>query len=253
VKNAQPFGSIQSALLLPALLLAVLWLIQWSNMLFPNELVQLGVLPRTTEGLKGILLMPFIHSDNDIRHLINNSMPIFVLLFSLLYFYRQIAWKVLFWGWILTGTFLWAYAKNKGAYHIGISGIIYFLAAFLFTSGVLRKYLPLQAISLFVVFAYGSMLWGILPLKTEVSWEGHFAGLSIGAFLAYAFREKGPQRPKFQYEIEKELGIEPPDLEAQWEEKVRLAQQREEHQQRKQKGHVIVYHYIPEKKTDSSS
>jgi membrane associated rhomboid family serine protease len=250
VKNAPPFGSLKTSIVIPALLLIVLWIIQWGNMLFPNELVQWGVLPRSLEGLKGIVLMPFIHSEDDVRHLINNSMPIFVLLFSLLYFYRSIAGKVLILGWILTGTFLWAYAKNHGAYHIGISGIIYFLAAFLFASGVLRKYLPLQAISLFVVFAYGSMLWGILPLKTEVSWEGHFAGLSIGTVLAYMFREKGPQRPKYQYEIEKELGIEPPDLEARWEEKVRLAQQKEEENQKNHNGQVIVYHYVPEKKDE---
>jgi membrane associated rhomboid family serine protease len=55
-------------------------------------------------------------------------------------------------SWLLTGLLLWIFAKNNGAYHIGMSGVIYSLAAFLFTSGVLRKYLPLQALSLFIVF-----------------------------------------------------------------------------------------------------
>jgi membrane associated rhomboid family serine protease len=54
-----------------------------------------------------------------------------------------------------------------------MSGIVYALAGFLFVSGVLRNYLPLQAISLFVAFVYGSMIWGIFPTETHVSWEGH--------------------------------------------------------------------------------
>jgi len=89
-----------------------------------------------------------------------------------------------------------------------MSGIVYGLAGFLFTSGVIRKYLPLQALSLFVIFLYGSMIWGVFPTPQPISWEGHLAGLLVGVFLAYWFRKKGPQRPKYQYEIEKELGIE---------------------------------------------
>jgi hypothetical protein len=35
----------------------------------------------------------------------------------------------------------------------------------------------------------------------------------VGVILAFIYRKQGPQRPKYQYEIEKELGIEPPDFE----------------------------------------
>ena len=120
------------------------------------------------------------------------------------------------------------------------------LVGFLFVSGVLRKFLPLQAISLFIVFLYGSMIWGVFPMKERVSWEGHLMGLSVGVVLAFLFRENGPQRPKFQYEIEKEMGIEPIDFEAIWLEKVRLAELEEEEEKlRQEQGHNIVYHYVP--------
>jgi hypothetical protein len=140
---------------------------------------------------------------------------------------------------------VWIYAKNNGSYHIGMSGLVYLLAGFLFFSGVFRRFLPLQAISLFVVFLYGSMIWGIFPMEEKVSWEGHLMGFILGIIQAFWFRENGPQRPKFQYEIEKEMGIEPIDLEGIWNEKIRLAELVEEERQRQEKGHFIVYHYIP--------
>ena len=225
-----------------------MWLIYWAEHLFRFEFHKLGVLPRSIEGLKGIFFMPLIHSKEEIQHIVNNSIPTFFLLAALIYFYREIALKVFLYGWLFTGLLLWIYAQNKGSYHIGMSGLIYMLVGFLFVSGVLRKFLPLQAISLFIVFLYGSMIWGVFPMKERVSWEGHLMGLSVGVVLAFLFRENGPQRPKFQYEIEKEMGIEPIDFEAIWVEKVRLAElaEKEERLRHEQDhNHNIVYHYVP--------
>lgn len=239
-----PFGSSFEAFFYPTMLLIVLWLVFWADHLFKVDFYKMGVLPRSFEGLKGILFMPFIHSEREIQHIVNNSAPSFFLLAALIYFYRDIAFKVFTVGWLTTGLLLWIYADNHGAYHIGISGLIYMLAGFLFTSGVLRKFLPLQAISLFVVFLYGSMIWGVFPMQQKVSWEGHLMGLVVGVALAIVYRSHGPQRPKFQYEIEKEMGIEPPDLEAIYHENVRLAQEAEEERRRIEQGYTIVYHYV---------
>ncbi len=239
-----PFGSSFEAFFYPTMLLIVLWVVYWADHLFKFDFYKWGVLPRSFEGLKGIIFMPFIHSEREIQHIVNNSAPTFFLLAALIYFYREIALKVFFVGWFTTGLLLWIYADNHGAYHIGISGLIYMLAGFLFTSGVLRKFLPLQAISLFVVFLYGSMIWGVFPMQQKVSWEGHLMGLIVGVALAIVYKSHGPQRPKFQYEIEKEMGIEPPDLEAIYHENVRLAQEAEAERERQEKGYVIVYHYV---------
>lgn len=219
------FGSTLESLLYPTLLLTVLWLIYWAEQLFQFPFYKLGVLPKTLEGLKGILFMPFIHSKEP-EHLINNSGPIFILLATLIYFYRSIALKTFLYIWLISGVLIWLFAANKGSYHIGISGVIYGLASFIFFSGYWRKYLPLQAISLFVAFMYGSMVWGVLPYKPTISWEGHLMGMLVGIFLAYRFRKIGPIRPKYQYEIEKEMGIEPPDLEGIWlEQQVQLEEE----------------------------
>jgi membrane associated rhomboid family serine protease len=212
----------------PALFVVVImWLVYWADFIFIFDFHKLGVLPKTIEGLKGILFMPLIHAHSDFKHILNNSLPTFLLLTLLFYSYKDIALKVFFWSWILTGILVWIFATNKGSFHIGMSGVIYALAAFLFTSGVLRKYLPLQALSLFIVFLYGSLIWGIFPTPPRISWEGHLMGMIVGVLLAVYYRSEGPQRPKYQYEIEKELGIEPPDLEGMYLEQVRLVEEAE--------------------------
>ena len=226
----------------PALfVMIIMWLVYWSDYLFVYDFHKLGVMPKTSDGLKGIFFMPWIHSHGDIRHLLNNSIPTFLLLTLLFYSYREIALRVFLFSWFVTGILLWIFANNNGAYHIGMSGVIYSLAAFLFTSGVLRKYLPLQALSLFIVFIYGSMIWGIFPAEQHVSWEGHLSGMLVGIFLAFYYRKLGPQRPKYQYEIEKELGIEPPDLEGQYWEQVRLAEEQQKLKEEEEKSIRINY------------
>lgn len=251
MKNSQfQTSSISEALLWPSLLLMILWLFYWGQHLFLFPFYQLGVQPKTVSGLIGILTMPLVHAQDDIRHIFNNSVPIFILTATLVHFYQSIALRVFVLLWISTGILVWAFAPANGHFHIGISGVIYGLASFLFTSGVLRKFLPLQAISLFVVFVYGSMIWGLFPIEERISWEGHLAGFLSGIFIAFWYRRKGTQRPKYQYEIEKELGIEPPDLEGIYKENLRREKEMEELRQRIEKGHVIIYHYVPEKATE---
>ncbi|TNE55644.1 MAG: rhomboid family intramembrane serine protease [Bacteroidetes bacterium] len=251
ITNRQ-FGSSLEAILYPVMLLAVLWSIYLVESFHAEGFVRLGILPKTVEGIKGIFFSPLIHAPRDISHILNNSLPAAVLFGSLVYFYRRIAFQIFFLSWIISGILVWIFAQNDGHYHIGFSGVIYALAGFLFTSGGIRKYRPLQAISLFVLFVYGSMVWGIFPMKEGVSWEGHLTGLCTGVALAYLYRKKGPQAPKYQYEIERDLGIEPPDFEGIWKEQLRIAREREEVEKQENSPHRIIYHYRPEKPVEAT-
>lgn len=216
------FGSSLEAIVYPLAILMGMWMVHLTAEVYGFRLVDWGVLPRTIEGLKGIFFMPWIHSPVDWKHLLNNSLPILFLSATIVYFYRPIALKVLLMSWILSGIGVWLIARNTGSYHIGMSGVIYALAAFVFVSGVRRRYLPLQAMALFVAFVYGSMIWGVFPTDERISWEGHLSGMIVGVILAFVYEKKGPQAPKYQYEIEQELGIEPPDFEAEYNEKLRI-------------------------------
>ena len=198
----------------PALVVLILmWLVYWADYIFPTDFQRYGLVALDQKGLRGIVLMPWIHAHSDIKHILNNSLPTFLLLGLLFYSYKTVAWRVFLLSWLVTGALLWLIGGSNGAVHIGMSGVIYALAGFLFASGVLRGYLPLQALSLFIIFLYGSMIWGVFPTQPRVSWQGHLSGLIVGVVLAFIYRKQGPQRPKYQYEIEKELGIEPPDFE----------------------------------------
>ena len=234
--------------------IAFMWLFFFIDYVLPVNLYEWGVRAQSLKGLRGVLFMPLLHSTEDFKHIFNNSVPTFILVTALFYSYKQVAWRVFISSWILTGLFVWIFAVQGKAYHIGMSGVIYALVGFLFTSGVIRRYFPLQALSLFVIFLYGSLIWGIFPMEPRVSWQGHFMGLIVGTWLAFYFRGEGPKRPKYQYEIEKEMGIEPPDLEGMYLEQLRqLEEQQKEQEAAQNRNDVnVVYHIVPsDKKIDN--
>jgi len=157
----------------------------------------LGVQPQSLIGLRGIIFSPFIHGSVD--HLYSNSIPLLVLLMSLLYFYKPVALKVIFWGALLTGLITWLIAE-KGSTHIGASGIVYLLSSFLFFKGIWSKHYRLIALSLIVVFLYGSLIWGVLPGKEGISWEGHLAGFLSGIILAFMYKKNAIPKATYAWE-----------------------------------------------------
>ena len=254
MKKNNQFGSISEAIAYPILLVLIMWMVFWGDHLFPEtDFYKYGIKPFEFSSLKGILFMPLIHSNREIGHIINNTPPTIILLAAIVYYYRSIAFKVFTLSWLFTGIGVWFFAVNNNSYHIGMSGVVYAMAAFLFTSGIIRKHRNLQGIALFVAFVYGGMIWGVFPVEEKISWEGHLSGMVTGVLLALLYRKKGPQPVKYLYEIEKELGIEPPDLEGEWNEKIRFEKERiealekakEEKRKAAEQNIQIVYRYIP--------
>jgi membrane associated rhomboid family serine protease len=182
-------------LLLPLLLIFTMWFVYWFEITFGYNFNQLGVFPRTIDGLKGVFFSPFIHSNAE--HLFNNSIPLLVLLLALGYFYRPIALRILILGWIGTGSFTWLIARSS--FHIGASGIVYMLVSFIFFSGIFRKYYRLIAVSLAVIFLYGSLAWYLFPIEDGISFEGHTAGFISGFLLAIVYRNQGPQKEEMEW------------------------------------------------------
>lgn len=190
-----------AALFIPAILLAVMWLVKLAELLFGYSFAFLGVHPLHADGLPGIVLMPFIHGD--LKHIAANSVPFVVLCTALFYFYRNISVRVLLGVWMLSG--IWVWFGGRDTWHIGASGIIYGLSSFLFFSGLIRKNTQLAALALIVAFLYGGLIWGIFPdffPKENISWEGHLGGFVAGIILAFYYRNSGPQRRKYSWENE---------------------------------------------------
>lgn len=189
------------SILIPAVFVSLMWLATAVGILFDLDLSRLGIYPLKAAGLPGIITSPFIHSD--LRHLFNNSLPLFLLGAALFFFYSEVALKVFSFTYLITGVLVWI--GGRSAWHIGASGLVYGLASFLFFSGIIRKYFRLIALSLLIVFLYGEMVWGIFPgVYQNVSWESHMLGVFAGILLAVLFRKEGPQAPVYEWPDDEE-------------------------------------------------
>jgi membrane associated rhomboid family serine protease len=184
------------SLIIPGIFISLMWLVKITEVLFEADFSVFGIYPLTVRGLPGILFSPFIHAD--FRHLINNSIPLFLLSLLLFYFYSEISFKIFSLTFIITGILVWI--GGREGWHIGASGMVYGLASFLFFSGIIRKYFRLVALSLLIVFLYGQMVWGIFPgIHDNISWESHMLGFISGIMLAIIYRKEGPQTPVYEW------------------------------------------------------
>ena len=79
---------------------------------------------------------------------------------------------------------------------------IYVLMSFILFKGIFAKHFRLIALSLLVVFLYGSMIWYVFPIKEQMSWEGHLSGLIVGFLFAIIFRKSIAKPKKYEWERE---------------------------------------------------
>lgn len=193
------------SLLFPVFFLFILYMIQFLEIGMDYDFTHFGIYPMETRGIFGIFAHPLIHTG--MKHLYSNTLPLFFLMWALFYFYKDLGTIVFLFIWI-AGGFL-TFIIGKPEWHVGASGLIYSLVFFLFFSGLLRKHIPLIAISLLIIFIYGGLVWNMFPfffVKVTTSWEGHLSGAIAGTIAAILFRKKGPQRPEpFKDEEDNEM------------------------------------------------
>jgi membrane associated rhomboid family serine protease len=166
--------------------IGLIWAVFLVSLVFPG-LDQFGVIPRKLSGLVGIAAMPFLHGN--LGHILSNTVPLFILL-VLLAGSRAESWEVVVIISVLGGLLLWPFGRP--AVHIGASGLISGLIAFLILSGLLELRIVPLLTALLVGFLYGgSLVLGILPrLGSEVSWDGHLCGAIAGGLVAYALTRR---------------------------------------------------------------
>lgn len=252
IQNENDNGDWTVSILTAVLFTGAIWFVYWINSEhYFMALNEYGVHPREAMGLTGIVSSVFLHGD--LNHLYSNSAPLLVLVWGLVYFYRKLAFKVITFIVLFGGFWLWLFA-DQGSNHIGASGLIYGLGAFMFSSGLLRKKPELIAVSVLVLFLYGGMIWGVLPQPEalRISWEGHLFGAIAGVGLAINYRGKGPQRRVYSWEIEEALeekmnayfkDVTVEQLQSIWLQ--RLIEMQERQRQQQQYEQFYRYRYIP--------
>ncbi len=168
-------------------LAGLMWAVHVLDWILPLHLKNYGILPRAWKGLIGIPCSPFLHANW--VHLVGNTVPFIVLGLLLAALYGRIINHVLITIALAGGGLVWLLGRTS--IHIGASGLIYGMAAFLVVYGFIKRNILSVLISIAVIFLYGgSMLTGMLPFQGMISWESHLFSAAAGTWTAYIFRNR---------------------------------------------------------------
>lgn len=176
---------------------ALLWLIHLMNWAAGMDPTPFGVRPRQLTGALGALSAPLVHAD--FAHLVANTAPLAVVGTAMLFLYPSASLRVLPAIYLGPGIAVWLFGRDST--HLGASGLVYGLVAYVFAAGLLRRDRRAIAASLSVAFMYGSLAWGVLPTPDPVSWETHLAAALIGVAGAFFLRRLDvPPRKRYAWE-----------------------------------------------------
>jgi membrane associated rhomboid family serine protease len=190
-------ASFRLALRITLVFIGILWTVFVLDAVFGLRLGRFGLRPGSTAGLVGILTAPMLHGS--FQHLLSNTIPLLVSLTATLYLYPASSLRVIPLLWLGSGAIAWYIGRPS--LHFGASGLIYGLLAYVFIGGILRRDMRSVSVSLLVGFLYGSMIWGVLPIRPNMSWEMHLGGAMMGCLLAILYRH-WDRVPLVRYEWE---------------------------------------------------
>ena len=176
------FKELQSQGTLLVCVVIVLWTIELANSLTNDALNNLGIRPRNIVGLQGILFAPFLHGNW--RHLISNTFPLVILSWLIMARDRSEWIAVTVLTAIASGLGTWLFGGGMTV-HIGASGVVFGYFGFLVARAYFERSFGSIAICLLVLALFGGMIWGILPVRVGISWEGHLFGLLGGIAAAW--------------------------------------------------------------------
>lgn len=179
--------------------LAFLWVIFLSDALLGLGLGRFGLRPGSVTGLVGLVTAPLLHGSA--QHIFSNSLPLVISLTAMLFLYPNSSIRAIPVIWLGSGMLAWIIGRPS--FHYGASGLVYGLLAYVFVSGVIRRDMRSIAVSLMVWFLYGTMVWGVLPIRPHMSWELHLGGAVMGVLTAFIFRN-WDRPPMVRYDWEED-------------------------------------------------
>ncbi len=169
------------------ILVAVIWIVEIVNLLLGHRLVSFGILPRSLSGLIGIPLAPMIHGG--VLHAVSNTVPLLILGALTLAGGKRRFWETTVNVTLLSGALVWIFARE--AYHVGASGLVFGYFGVILARAYIERSIITIAIAIVTVIAYGGLFWGILPQRSQVSFESHLFGLIAGFFVVWLDRKLG--------------------------------------------------------------
>ncbi len=164
-----------------------IWATFGVNTLLGGGLLQFGIIPRTTNGLLGILVAPFLHAN--LNHLIANTIPFLLFGWLVMLRDRRHFLPVTLYSMLGAGLLAWSLGA-PGSVHVGASGVVFGFLGFLLLSGWYARSFASIAISVLVAVVWGGTVAGVLPGTPGVSWQGHLGGFIGGVLAARRYRVK---------------------------------------------------------------
>ncbi len=161
-------------------IVGLLWLIEIADVFMGGRLDFYGIIPRSSIGLRGILFAPFLHAS--FAHLISNTIPFVTLGWFVMLRETRDFFLVSTIVALASGIGVWLFGAP--GVHLGASGVIFGYFGFLLSRAYFERSALAIALSLAVALLYGGLLWGVLPTRIGISWEGHLFGFAGGILAA---------------------------------------------------------------------
>ena len=172
---------IKTQAIILATFVAIFWLLEiLDQFVFRGSLDIFGIIPHQVIGLRGILFAPFLHGD--FPHLIANTVPFLILGWLVMLQETSDFFVVTGLTMLVGGLGVWLFAA-PGSIHIGASILIFGYLGFLLLRGYFQRNIPSILLSILVFLLYGGAIWGVLPSRPGISWQGHLFGF-LGGVLA---------------------------------------------------------------------
>jgi len=172
---------IKTQAIILATFVAIFWLLEiLDQFFFRGSLDIFGIIPHQVIGLRGILFAPFLHGD--FSHLIANTVPFLILGWLVMLQETSDFFIVTGLTMLVGGLGVWLFA-TPGSIHIGASILIFGYLGFLLLRGYFQRNIPSILLSILVFLLYGGTIWGVLPSRPGISWQGHLFGF-LGGVLA---------------------------------------------------------------------
>ena len=165
-----------------------LWATFGVNVLMGGALLRFGIVPRTTDGLFGILAAPFLHVN--MAHLVTNTISFLLFGWLVMLRDRRHFGVVTLMAMLGSGLLSWTLGA-PGSVHIGASGVVFGYFGFLLLAGFYARSAGSIVLSLAVAVLWGGTVFGVLPGTPGVSWQGHLGGFIGGVLGARRFRVRG--------------------------------------------------------------
>lgn len=168
---------------------ALLWLLTAVDGSRATMVESYGIQPRDTDELVDVFPAAFLHFGWD--HVAANTVPlvIFGFLAALRGLVRCIGVVLVII--VTSGLGVWLTAP-EGTNTAGASGVVFGLFGYLLVRGFVERDALDITVGVTVALLYGSILWGVLPTSSGISWQGHLFGLIGGVFAAFWLRRTPP-------------------------------------------------------------